>query len=425
MQSVLFTPTMVNSYVRESLALLNYKASVDRFGMFFLHDLDMTKDICLPGVLVKDDLDILRKLAVEGMHGLRLPHADPPGNDDDEEEAYPIGRTPSWQELNTALKVQPWTIMRRWAWPSALDRYKGAGEGSMMHAASKLFQLFTSQIWATLNNSWKASPDLHAPTTLQAALECWTLDQLHQCLKTYRIIPCNSDIHGNIPGPKAPSFALRSRLYFVQPASKPLGGVWEPLEMAPGFIAEYQTQIEGLDHDDLDELHGALETLFSHCQCLPNSKFEGGSVLWEVRKGDVVLLGNPRFYKLVSIGNAGRQHRTRRAPTHTGKVSLQVALLQLAGLSNKQARTTLNLQKTLTRAAAAKKKRSARARNRRVPPTRKKQSGSAVNLDDEVEGTVSNDEDQGEPTDEDDDQQWDVTMDDVCLGSENSSDAED
>jgi hypothetical protein len=203
------------------------------------------------------------------------------------------------------------------------------------------------------------------------------------------------------------------------------GGVWEPLEMAPGFIAEYQTQIEGLDHDDLDELHGALETLFSHCQCLPNSKFEGGSVLWEVRKGDVVLLGNPRFYKLVSIGNAGRQHQTRCAPTHTGKVSLQVALLQLTGLSNKQARTTLNLQKTLTQAAAAKKKRSARARNRRVPPTRKKQSGSVVNLDDEVEATVSNDEDQGEPTDEDDDQQLDITMDDVCLGSENSSDAED
>jgi len=152
MQSVLFTPTMVNSYVRESLALLNYKATVDRFGMFFLHDLDMTRDVCLPGVLVKDDLDILRKLGVEGIRGLPNPRADPPRNDDEEEEAYPIGRKPSWQELITALKVQPWTIMRRWTWPSALDQYKNAEEGSMMHAASELFQLFTSQIWATLND---------------------------------------------------------------------------------------------------------------------------------------------------------------------------------------------------------------------------------------------------------------------------------
>jgi hypothetical protein len=436
MQSVLFTPTTVNSYVRESLALLNYKATVDRFGMFFLHDLDMTKDICLPGVLVKDDLDILRKLGTEGMHGLRLPHTDPPGNDD-EEDAYPIGRMPSWQELNSALKVQPWTIMRRWTWPSALDQYENAEEGSTMHAASKLFQRFTSQIWATLNDSWKANPDLHAPTTLQAALECWTLDQIHNSLKSYWIIPCNSNIHGDIPGPKAPSFASRSGLYFVRAASKQLGGVWEPLAKAPGFISEYQKQIEELDDDDIDELHGALETLFSQCQCLPNSKFEGGSVIWEVRKGDVVLLGNPRFYKIVSISNSGRRHQTRRAPTHTGKVALQEALLQLTGLSKKQARMTLNLQKTLTLAAAAKKKRSARARNRRVPPTRKKRSGSVVNLDedsnnegdddeaddDEIEVTDSNNEDQGAPTDEEDDCELsDATLDDVHL---DSSDAED
>jgi hypothetical protein len=356
MQSVLFTPTMVNSYVRESLALLNYKATVDRFGMFFLHDLDMTKDICLPGVLVKDDLDILRKL---GVHRLRLPCTDPPGNDDEEEESYPIGRRPSWQELNSALKVQPWTIMKHWTWPSALDQYKNTEEGSIMHTTSILFQLFTLQIWATLNDSWKANPGLHTPTTLQAALECWTLDQLHNSLNSYWIIPCNSDIHGDIPGPKAPSFASRSGLYFVRAASKQLGGVWEPLAKAPGFISEYHKQIEELDDDDINELHGALETLFSQCQCLPNSKFEGGSIIWEVRKGDVVLLGNSCFYKIVSISNSGRRHRTRRAPTHTGKVALQTALLQLTGLSKKQARMTLNLQKTLNLAAAAKKKRSA------------------------------------------------------------------
>jgi hypothetical protein len=229
-------------------------------------------------------------------------------------------------------------------------------------------------------------------------------------------------------------------LYFVKAASEQLGGVWEPLAKAPGFISEYQKQIEELD-DDIDELHGALETLLSQCQCLPNSKFEGGSIIWEVRKEDVVLLGNPRFYKIVSISNSGRWHQTCHTPTHTGKIALQAALLQLTGLSKKQARMTLNLQKTLTLAAAGKKKRSARARNRRVPPTRKKQSGSAVNLDDDsndedqlastyeedhddgIEATDSNDEDQGVPTDEEDDCELsDATLEDVHL---DSSDAED
>jgi hypothetical protein len=40
------------------------------------------------------------------MQRLRLPPADPPGIDDEEEEeAYPIRRTPSWKELNNALKI--------------------------------------------------------------------------------------------------------------------------------------------------------------------------------------------------------------------------------------------------------------------------------------------------------------------------------
>ncbi|KIM78587.1 hypothetical protein PILCRDRAFT_11055 [Piloderma croceum F 1598] len=165
--------------------------------------------------------------------------------------------------------------------------------------------------------------------------------------------------------------------------------------MAPGYIAEYQEQIEELDDDYINELHGGLETPFSHCQCLPNSKFEGGSVIWEVQKGDVVLLGNPCFYELVSMGDAGRQ-KTCHAPTHTGYGALQQALLQLTGLLRKQARMTLNFQKTLTQVAAPNKKQSAHARNQHIPPTRRKQTGSADNLDDEEE-----------------DQPLDATLDDV------------
>ena len=36
MQSVIFTPPRVNSYIRDTLAGLNYKQNCDRFGMFFL-----------------------------------------------------------------------------------------------------------------------------------------------------------------------------------------------------------------------------------------------------------------------------------------------------------------------------------------------------------------------------------------------------
>lgn len=415
MQSVLFTPTMVNTYVRESLALLNYKASVDRFGMFFLPELDMTKEICLPEVLVKDDLSMLRALGVKAKQDrplLMLPEY----HDEDDEEAYPIGKTPSWLELSAMLKLQPWVVMWRWSWPKELGHYRDAEDGTMEHLASKLFQLFTSQIWVTLNDRWKTDPDLYPPTTLSAALEFWTVDKLHERLRAYCIIPCNSDIHGNIPGPKALSFAMRSRLYFVK-CGEPLGNVWEMLGLPPGYIANYREQIEKLDESDVDELHSGLETIFSYCQCLPNSKRQGESVVWEVRKGDVILLGNSRFYKLDSIGDGGGKRQTRRAPTHAGKVALQTGLLQLTGLSKAQASTTLKVQKMLTR-VAAKKRQSTQSKNRRVPPTPKIQQPHDDTSDEDED--LGSDEDEGlvGDLDDDDDLPPDVSLDDIDSGDD-------
>jgi hypothetical protein len=112
-------------------------------------------------------------------------------------------------------------------------------------------------------------------------------------------------------------------------------------------------------------------------------------------------------------------------------------LLQLTGLSKKQARTTLNFQKTLTQ-TAGKKKRSVQVRNRRVPPTRRNRSGRADNLDEgDGETTIDDKEDRGlapeEDKDEDEDEDEedededdeDDQLSDVYLDSDASSKAED
>jgi hypothetical protein len=338
--------------------------------MFFLQELDMTREIVLPEVLVKDDLQMLRALGYLERPIQRSP-ARPRLYEENDENTYPIGKTPSWSELTEMLQLQPWTMMRRWSWPEELDLYRDAEEGSTAHLASKLFQLFTSQIWVTLNDHWKKEPDrLYLPMTLVESLELWTLENLHENLPSYRIIPCNSDIHGSIPGPKALSFSMRYSLYFVQ-TRDPLAKIWDILGHPPGYIASYRAEIEKLDDTGLDELHSGLETLFSHCQCLPNSKREGESVVWEVRKGEVILLGNPRFYKLDLIGDGGQKRHTRRAPTHMGRVAIQTGILRLTGLSKTQASATLKYARTLTR-VSAKNKKSSRRNNRRVPPTRHK-----------------------------------------------------
>jgi hypothetical protein len=136
--------------------------------------------------------------------------------------------------------------MHHWSWPLELDQYIDAEEGSTAHLASKLFQMFTAQTWVTLNDHWKKDPErFYQPMTLVESLELWTLEKLHENLHSYHIIPCNSDIHGSIPGPKALSFPLRYSLYFVQ-AGDPLGKLWDILGHPPGYIASYQERTESL-----------------------------------------------------------------------------------------------------------------------------------------------------------------------------------
>jgi hypothetical protein len=186
-------------------------------------------------------------------------------------------------------------MMQGWSWLEELDHYRDTELGSTAHLAWELFQLFTSQVWVTLNDHWKKEPDhLDQLMTLVESLELWTLEKLHDKLPSYHVIPCNSDIYGSIPGPQVLSFAMWYSLYFVQ-TGDPLKRSWDILGHAPGYIVSYRKEIEKLDVASVDELHSGLETLFSHCQCLPNSKRDGGSVLWEVCKGEVILLGNSNF----------------------------------------------------------------------------------------------------------------------------------
>jgi hypothetical protein len=178
-------------------------------------------------------------------------------------------------------------------------------------------------------------------------------------------------------------------MYFV-PEEDAVSKVWDILGQPPGYISTYREEAEKLNETELDNLHGALETLFSYCQCLPNSKREGQSTVWEVRKGEVILLGNPLFYKLDSIGDGGKQRNNRRAPTHSGTVSIKRGLLQLTGLSKSQASRTLRYADTLKR-TEAKRKKSSRTRNRRIPPTAQKKK-KPVSDEDEYQGS---EEDEG------------------------------
>lgn len=343
--------------------------------MFFLHDLDMSKEQCLPEVAEEDDFQLLSALGLSPVRAQQVMRQDRiwRGDEGIDEAAYPLGENLTWNELKVALSDMPWVILRQWSWPADLDSFCQPEQKSVEDVAANLFKVFTAQMWAALNASYKmADVSLRqAPESLKDALTCWSLDSLRARLKSYAVIPCNCPVRGKGPGPRAPSFAERASLYFVE-AGQDLKKHWAPFARNPGYIAKYRMEKRNLEDDDKDRLDLALGKMLSYCQCLPNSKLDnaGTGCVWDVKQGNVILLSNPHYYKLRVVGLAGeKQRRARGPPAHATNWQLSMALLELEGYTAHVAKQTLRMEGVVKK-TQSKNRRTGKAKNFRVPPKR-------------------------------------------------------
>jgi hypothetical protein len=335
--------------------------------MFFLHDLDLTREMCLPEVLPKDDLKVLQSLGVT-LTTKKTVHKslDP----DMPSEMHPLGEAPMWADVEQCIKEEPWKLMKTWEWSEE-------GLGSLNQMACRLFQKFTTQVWTCLNSRWRTDQRPIRPVGLWDALKCWTLDEVHAQIRSVSFVACNAGLQGSVPGRRMPSFSDRRSLYFPA-ASEDLAGYWQLLSIDPGYIAEYQDICAKLTLQEIEELNYDLGILLSECQCLPQStrtsETTSGTqqVIWKGKDGKIQILTNPSFYKLRCISNSTRRSNVRAPPTHTPTKTLQTFLLEQAGISKEVARKTVNWSRTLQKAAYAKGNRSGKAKNRRAPPQRKK-----------------------------------------------------
>jgi len=349
--------------------------------MFFLHDLDLTREICLPEVLPMDDLKVLQSLGVTLTR--KKNNNLPSPVDPDPSNHHPLGEAPTWAEVERCIEEEPWKLMRTWNWSE--ERL-----GSLNLTACQLFQKFTIQIWTCLNTRWRTDQEAIRPTTLQEALKCWTLEFVHARIKSVAFVACNANLPGSVPGRRMSSFSDRQSLYFPT-SSDNLVHYWHLLAIHPGYIAEYQDICSKLSPDDVEELNSDLATLLSECQCLPQSTqtSEGTSgtqqAIWKGKNQRILVLTNPLFYKLGHISNSSHRSSIRAPPTHTPTKVLQTHLLEQAGIPNDIARKTLNWSRSLQKKAYAKGNRSHKAKNRRAPPQRQKKHRDASTDDDDTD----------------------------------------
>ncbi|KAI5981065.1 hypothetical protein F5J12DRAFT_788789 [Pisolithus orientalis] len=253
------------------------------------------------------------------------------------------------RESMALLQVsRPWLIMQDWKWSAQLS--------SLGPVVGKLFILFTCQLWIQLDVTWlTGSEGKPEPTSLEEAIQSWTLNQTFRTIRACKFKACNAEIAGS-------GGAERVNLFFPGPtAGQPLWrSPWNVFWMKPGYIWEYHQVMKN--------------RIFSVLQTLPDvtkgSEKSPGKT-WRVEGEKVVLVTNPKFYKIEGISTEKEQQQARRRASRVVKPrnALQMELLEHAGYDKLLASKALILERQRLKDAQTKK--SSKAKNAQKAPARR------------------------------------------------------
>ncbi|KAI5985909.1 hypothetical protein F5J12DRAFT_728958, partial [Pisolithus orientalis] len=304
------TAIILDFHVRESMALLQVSRVCERFGMFFLLDLDLHHVPHLPEVQDHDNLEVLKLMEGKLKRGDGRP-AWPRIPPLDEVEQFPIGSRPTWAKLTRTIQLQPWLIMQDWKWSAQLS--------SLGPVVGKLFVLFTCQLWIQLDATWlTGSEGKPEPTSLEEAIQSWTLNQTFRTIRACEFKACNAEIAGSGgAGCRQSSFAERVNLFFPGPtAGQPSRrSPWNVFWTKPGYIWEYHQVMKNRTPLEEFEVLDHLGRIFSVLQTLPDAtkgSEKSPGKTWRVEGEKVVLVTNPKFYKIEGISTEKEQQQARR-----------------------------------------------------------------------------------------------------------------
>ncbi|KAF8119963.1 hypothetical protein EV363DRAFT_1141079, partial [Boletus edulis] len=129
---------------------------------------------------------------------------------------------------------------------------------------------------------------------------------------------CNADIPGSTgAGWRQPGFAERTDTFFPEPSSnsKPARrSPWSIFWSKPGYIWEYHELVKEYSASGELEIVDRLHMIFSLLQTLPDASKGSSNTpgkTWKSEDNRIVLITNPKFYKIDGISQEKGQ-RTRR-----------------------------------------------------------------------------------------------------------------
>lgn len=405
MQSVIFTPPIVNVYVRECLAALQYKRNCDVFGMFFLDSLDVERRSCMiEGILGEDD-SLVKGILGPLVRKPRLPllrrEEEEEGLED--EERFPIGERPTWKEITRSVELNPTVLIRRWdGLPVELLGYSEGccEEGSMEHKAGLIFVKFTRQIWMALHEEWRIEPEFDiSPGNVPEAMLTWTVDFiLNHCVEPI-FRACGIAGLEHVTGRRVASFGERVKIYF--PLSDEelsgKGNFWTSFGQEPGYLHDFWELVRESTPAEGTELQRCLEELLEQCQCQPDSaRSKSTNRGWHVDRKRVVILTNPKLYRIRGVGEEGKGTRLRKehrsAPAHRSEKERNIRMLQQAGYTRDTATRAVRARQTIKKRRKHQEVRSTRAKNKRVPPNARNRKKGTEKSSEEGEKEKGSDE---------------------------------
>jgi hypothetical protein len=367
MRHVMVTPSNVPGYVVKALQILNYDSVVDRFGMFFVDDLDPSDMERLNINLGAKDGDQIKreyKTALKAIHGVKpkrpqrnLALASPYAS-----TQYPWGEAVSWSLLQQLCKDCPTELLRPFDFAN-IDLSPDRSE-----AVENLFITFTRQAWLGVQESFVPAALRPDPADLEEAINVWTCQRVLQLLPNRStFLPSTFGLEG-APKRKGQGVSFESLrvTFFPLQGATFKASIWKDYASGSGYIKTYWDYIENNkdEPDAIEELHSGLEEVFRHLQCLPQMQNDH-SIIWHGSDGSVCFLTNSLYYRVKSISS-----RERAGQEGAQRPQVSSAELQRRLEPNRPANNQLKRRKLEERSRRSKDFREPPRKQRRIqkPP---------------------------------------------------------
>lgn len=350
---VCHNPIPMVPHLTKALKDLGAAETIARFGMFFLHALDLS----LSSIVGIDQDDTQACEQYYGKHRPRTSKAKLGNpfvlNDNNpiDAELYPLGKETTWSQWKEAMSRDPASLMRPCVWESDWASQQDPD-------AQKLFIAFTRDYWSTLKTEALRISRGPTPDTLQAAMEVWSVTSVQHTAVSTNFVACNAGLNGIFLGGRHAGFLEHARLFFPDPSDDDESSQLKWF-IRYGYLKTFFSLCEEGLHTR-DRILQGLNNIFTRIQCLPDGL---PTRLWRVTDQGINFMTNSDFYKLERIVNTSSAANKRR-PARV-KVGEATMILRLNGLQEEKNPTAIPITRDMK---SKNKARSNRAKNARKPP---------------------------------------------------------